>query len=772
MALVLVSLAWLAAMAAVGVWDAPWWMGAAWALALLPLAGRWGRRGWVVGGACVVAAVVGGARFASWGGGDVSAMEPFLGREIVVEGTIASEVDPGRTVARYGLDVDLIDGREVDGKVLISLNQYDERLPGERVSVEGKLEAAPSFDGFDYRGYLARQGVAGTMLFPRVERLEGASTWSWSRRSADVRLELERSLQRALPEPEASLAAGIVFGRDANLPDELAQDFRDSGLAHLTAVSGSNVTIITGLVFYVLTPLLGRRRATPLAGVAMVLYLVAAGLSWSVIRAGLMAAVFLAGLAIGRPQASLPALGLAAIVITAVQPSAAVDAGFQLSLAATAGIIVFAPWLRAGMDAALARVRLATAIPNGLVQISAMSAAASLATLPLQWVVFERVSVVGVLANVVVEPVFALAMVLSGLTAVAGIAWEPAGWACGLVAYYPLAFTSWAASAFASVPVAAVDMPGVDPDWAIVAYVALMAAAWPAYRRLAPAPVDGRREPGAMRVRRVAFGGVAGAAVIVSIPLTVLPTGGPGDLEIAILDVGQGDAILVTTPHGKQVLVDGGPSGIALARELGGVMAHWDRSLDAVVLTHPQEDHVGGLPAALRRFDVARVYTAGDTNRTMSFAAFETRASARPIAAGERFELDGVTFEVLWPPHEYASSDLNDRSVVLAVNYRGFTALLTGDIEAAPQRELLAAGIGPIDLLKVPHHGSKTGDPAFLRDIGAAVGVISVGADNRFGHPHEETLVALSETRVYRTDRDGRVVVSSDGIRIRVRTER
>lgn len=772
MALILVSLAWLAAIAAVGVWDAPWWMGGAWAVALLPLAGRWGRRGWVIGAACVVAALVGGARFASWNGGDVSALTPFIGEEVVVEGRIDSEVDPGRTVATYRLDVDRIDGHEVDGAALISLNQYAEHLPGERVRVEGRLEAAPVFDGFDYRAYLARQGVAGTMLFPRVDRLEGAPKWSWRRRSAEVRSDLERSLQRALPEPEASLAAGIAFGRDANLPDDLAQDFRDSGLAHLTAVSGSNVTIITGLVFYLFTPLVGRRRAMPLAGAAMLLYLVAAGLSWSVIRAGVMAAVFLFGLALGRPQASLPALGFAVIAVTVVQPSAAADVGFQLSLAATAGIVVFAPWVRTGTDAALSRVRSGEAVPNAVVQIGAMSAAASVATLPVQWVVFERVSLVGVLANVVVEPVFALAMVMSGATAVAGLAWEPAGWACGLVSYYPLAFTSWAASAFASVPFAAIDTPPGNTDWAVVVYVALAAAGWPAYRHLAPALVDRRHVPATVRARRFAIGGIAGAAIVVAIPVTLMPAGGPGELEIAFLDIGQGDAILVTTPHGKQVVIDGGPSGIELARELGAAMPHWDRSLDAIVLTHPQEDHVGGLPEALRRFDSGAVYGTGDANRTQSFAAFEERANPRALASGDRFELDGVAFEVLWPPRDYVTRELNDRSLVLLVTYRGFAALLTGDIESGPQRALLADGIGQIDVLKVPHHGSKTSDSGFLRDAGAAVAVISVGADNRFGHPHEETLTALSETRVFRTDVDGRVVVSSDGHRIKVRIGR
>jgi competence protein ComEC len=302
------------------------------------------------------------------------------------------------------------------------------------------------------------------MLFPEVEVLQGAP-WSFWRLSAEVRLELERSLQRALPEPEASLAAGLAFGRDANLPDDLAQDFRDTGLAHLTAVSGSNVTIVAGLVFYLVTPLLGRRRAIPVAAAALLLYVVAAGLDWSVLRAGVMAGVFLGGIAIGRPQASLAALGLAAIVLTGIEPSAAADVGFQLSFAATAGIIVFAPWLRWVADVGLQRVSLAGVVPGAVLQVATMSVAATVATLPISWVVFERVSLVGVVANIVVEPVFAVAMVLSLAAAVAGVAWEPAGWALGPAAYYPVAFTAWAAETFSRLPFAAVDVPSDVRTW-------------------------------------------------------------------------------------------------------------------------------------------------------------------------------------------------------------------------------------------------------------------------------------------------------------------
>ena len=771
MALILISVAWLAAMAAVGVWEAPWWMGGAWALAVAPVLARWREAGWATAAVCAAAALVGGWLFADWYDGENPRLMEHLGREVTLEGVVSSEADPGSTVVRYRVDVERVDEEAADGAVLISVNQYAEHLPGERARVTGELEEAPVFEGFDYQGYLESQGIVGTMLFPEVVVVEEAP-WSLRRMSAEARLELERSLQRALPEPEASLAGGIAFGRDANLPDDLAQDFRDTGLAHLTAVSGSNVTIVTGLVFYLVTPLLGRRRAIPVAAVGLFLYVLAAGLTWSVLRAGVMAGVFLGGIALGRPQASLAALGLAAIVLTAMQPSAAADVGFQLSFAATAGIIVFAPWLRLGADQAMQRLRLAGAVPGALVQVAAMTVAASIATLPIQWVVFERVSLVGVVANIVVEPVFAVAMVLSLATAVAGLGWGPAGWAVGLMAYYPLAFTNWAAATFARAPFAAVSVPSASTEMALTMYGLALMPGWIAYRRLAPAIPDRRREPRIRSVRRVMVASAAGGLALAVVPVTLMPASGPGELEVAFLDIGQGDAILVTTPGGSQVLVDGGPSGIELARELGEVMPHWDRSLDVIVLTHPQEDHVGGLPAALERFDVGRTYVTEAENGTDSVQAFEARGETELLSQGGSFEVDGVRFDVLWPPAGYESRELNDSSLVLLVSYGEVAMLLTGDIEAAAQRELLDGGSMEVDVLKVPHHGSKTSDPGFLRSLGAGLAVISAGEGNRFGHPHAETLTALEGMWVLRTDVDGRVVVRSDGRDVGVWTER
>ena len=182
---------------------------------------------------------------------------------------------------------------------------------------------------------------------------------------------------------------------------------------------------------------------------------------------------------------------------------------------------------------------------------------------------------------------------------------------------------------------------------------------------------------------------------------------------------------------------------------------------------------MGGLPGIASRMTVGTAYTSGHTNGTLTFAAFEDRfATAEVLAAGGRFTIDEVVFEVLWPPPGLEPRRLNDASVVLRVSYGTVAILLTGDIEAAAQLELMSAADVNAAVLKVPHHGSKTSAPEFLSAVRPAVAVIQVGAENRFGHPHTEALEALASSRVYRTDQRGRVTVFTDGRSITVATER
>ncbi len=777
MTLILIAMGWLAGLVATGVLDARWWMGAAWTAAVAPVLVLRAGLDWRLAGTMVAAAGIAGALLSNARPLEPPPLVQHLGEKVTVVGRVASEPDPGRVSTGYEIEVDeLITAAGTipqAGRIRATLHQYADYLPGDRLRLEGKLELPPVFDGFDYRSYLRQRNVWATMLFPSTE-LVSKGDGSPGRSLSQLRLRLDDSLQRVLPEPEASLGAGIAFGRDGNLSMERKEAYNRSGLRHLVAVSGSNVSLVAGMTVALAVPLMGRKFAWIPAAVTISVYLLVAGFSPSVVRAGIMAWILLIGGIIGRPQSGVPALGAALIVMTALDPRNALQPGFQLSMAATAGLLTVSPWLTHWFEHATARFSIFTP-PRWVCEITALSVAASVATAPIMWFHFGELSLVGPLANVLVQPALLVAFWASLLTAVSGLASPTLAWWLSLATYYPLAFIDNVASIAAGLPLSTARTGNAPATAATLAMLPPFIIAAVAYRFLPPSPVPRANvERQRAIARRWVSAATAGAFFFAAIPISLLPVRDSGELRVDFLNIGQGDAILVTTPAGKQILVDGGPSGIVLARQLSGVMPHWDRSLDLVILSHPQEDHLGGLPELFDRFEVAEVAWTGHENRSLTYRAFHERldGSRRVLSAGDSFEFDGLVVDVLWPLAGVSRSNLNDLSVVLRLTFGEVVLLLSGDIEAPAQRQLMSETSVRADVLKVPHHGSKTSAPEFLAAVGASVAVIQAGEGNRFGHPHDEVIGALAGVRLLRNDEDGRVTLTTDGRTIRVRTER
>ncbi len=269
-------------------------------------------------------------------------------------------------------------------------------------------------------------------------------------------------------------------------------------------------------------------------------------------------------------------------------------------------------------------------------------------------------------------------------------------------------------------------------------------------------------------------GCLALCAVVAWLALAHLPD---GRLHVYFLDVGQGDAIFIRAPDGRQVLVDGGPSPAALLDELGSLLPFWDRTLDMVVLTHPDADHMNGLLPLFERYRIATVLdTVQDGGQAPAWSAALAAHRGQRITArrGMRLALDELRMTVLHPA-EPLLPDMSDNaaSLVVRLDYGETSLLLMGDAEQATEEVLLAAG-QPLqaDVLKVAHHGSGGATSvAFLAAVQPQLAVIQVGADNRFGHPHPDTLARLAPAQVLRTDQDGRIEITSDGRRLWVKAE-
>ena len=664
---------------------------------------------------------------------------------------------------------------------------------GDRLTLTGGIESPPVFDDFDYREYLARQGVGAVVRFPALT-LEGEGAGSpLLRRVFAVRATLSASLQRSLPEPASALARSLLLGQRRGLPDEVRQDFIETGTSHLLAISGLHVAILLGAALALGRMLFGGARwALLLALVAVWAYAMVSGMSPSVTRAALMGSVFLLGRALGREGASLPALAAAAAAMTALDPRLLGNVSFQLSFTAVLGLLLLAPPIEARLARVATQVTGAegasAALGRATASASAAGIAATLGTLPLVALVFERVSYVGIPVTLLVLPALPLALAASGASAVAGAVWTPLGIATGWVAWAPLSYLLAMVAGAARLPGGLLELGGVTPVM-VWGYYALLAGAAYGLRRWQdddgePAPAGpGKLRLGGGRLRLAALALLLACAVV----WTAAVTSPDGRLTVTFLDVGQGDAIFIQTPSGKQLLIDGGPDPDALQRELGRVMPFWDRSLDLIVLTHPDADHLNGLVSVLERYKVSLVAETSVESESAQYASWRAlagRAETERVEAFAGHELrtgDGVVISVLNPPAdvpEWTPDLRNNSGVTLRVSYGGVSFLLPADIHRYTEEALVASG-APLQatVLKAAHHGSATSSSqAFLNAVQPQLVVVSAGLDNKFGHPAPEVVErlmgAVGEGNVFVTAEHGRVQFSTDGERLWRESER
>jgi competence protein ComEC len=511
-------------------------------------------------------------------------------------------------------------------------------------------------------------------------------------------------------------------------------------------------------------------------------YVVLTGASPSVVRAALMAAAMLVARLGGSRAHAASALALAALVMLLAAPPVLWDVGFQLSLLATGGLI----WFGAPIERRLHRW------PAWIREPVALTLAAQLTTLPVILVNFERLSLVAPIANVLVVPFVPLAMLFGAVAAVAGLLDGPVHlpiigavltWLAGGAAWLVLRVIVWLGTTVASVPNAAVDV-SVPPALAIAWLPMLALADW-AIRDQRPSmqPGPDERPPNEWARRLVRPLPIGGALVGVLLVITVASRP-DGLLHLTVLDIGQGDAILIEGPDGATMLVDGGPDPELTLRRIGANLPFFARRIDLLVLSHPHQDHVAGLVDVLDRFRVGAVLHGGIHFHNPAYDRLLTDASdadlpVRLLRAGHTLALGGsVTLEVLYPSETDAAAplpegDINNGSVVLLLRVGAFSALLTGDAEAPVESALVARGhVSPVDVLKVGHHGSTSSTTReLLAATQPAVAVISSGEGNEYGHPAPETLAALAGVATFRTDLHGDVEIVTDGRTFRVRTD-
>jgi competence protein ComEC len=605
-------------------------------------------------------------------------------------------------------------------------------------------------DGFDERALLRRRGVhvvARGRSWREIGRRGGIGG------VADrIHHGLAGAIAPGLTGERRAVLVGLVLGEEEGLGEGLRDRFRASGLYHLLAVSGQNVAFVAGGVLLVAW-LLGISRLIAEVGAlaAICAYVLAVGWQPSVVRAGVAGALASLAWLASRPRDRWYFLFLGAAVLLAWNPYSLVEPGFQLSFAAVGAIFVAVPRLERTFEG--------YPVPRLLAGVVAVSCACGLATAPILLLQFGAVPLYSVLSNALVAaavpPCFGLALATALLAYVLPPAALAAAWLNGWLAAYIAA----CARIVGGLPGAQLDSKVAALSLAVVALVAFVAVRLPAWRR-----------PGFAVLVGLSALFVAGWQL-----RTTTPPPPPEGLRVTVLDVGQGDSILLQVPEGS-VLVDQGPPEAEVDDQLRRLGV---RRLALLVLTHPQRDHVGGAAEVLEHVQVDRILDpqipAESADQAAAIAAAgERRVPVVEARAGIAFRLGRLRLKLLWPEGIHPTGvDPNLRATVILATYGRVDVLLTADAESPVTLPLRPPRV---EILKVAHHGSADeGLPRLLELTSPLVAVISCGRNNDYGHPAPTTIAALTAlpgAEVFRTDLDGRVVIDSDGERISTWSQR
>ncbi len=664
------------------------------------------------------------------------------GRDLVVTGVIASLPQPFERGVRFDLDVEaarLADGAAVRVPSRISLSWFNGYTREDFQAVQpvraGERWRLANPFGFDFEGWLTERGIGATGYVrpkgprERLDALVPRPAYVVERAREDIR----RRFLEALPEGRyTGVLVALAIGDQRAILTQDWDVFTRTGIGHLMSISGLHVTMISGffaaLVGFAwrrserLTLALPARKAAALAAVAAALaYTLLAGFQVPAQRTLYMIAVVALALWFDRLESSSRVLAAALLIVLLLDPLAVTAPGFWLSFAAVAAILYVAAGRAADRHWLAGAARTQWAVTLGLA--------------PLAVALFQQVSIISPIANAIAIP--AVSFVVTPLALLATVL--PAQWLLPL-AHGVLELMMAGLDRLALVP-GAVWQQHAPVGWAVA--LALGGALW----MLAPRGVPARW---------------VGALLL--LPLLLAPPALPrGTAEIAVLDVGQGLAVVVRT-RSYTMVYDAGPR-YSLEADAGNrVVVPYLRgaggtAVDALVVTHDDIDHAGGAASVMRVFPASALYTSVDAASPLVAGSASFRL---PCRAGQRWRWDDVEFEVLYPA-DAAHADArhaNDRSCVVRVSAGGKVALLTGDVEEAAERALLASASGALraDIALVPHHGSRTSSTAaFVAAVSPRFAVVPVGYRNRFGHPRPDVLdrYVAAGARILRTDRDG-----------------
>ena len=688
--------------------------------------------------------------------------------EVLVTGIIANPPDYRDTYTNLQLDVKNINvgnrrSPAVTGKILVRVDAGEIYQYGDFIRLRGYLKTPPENEEFSYRDYLALHGIHAYMSNAEATFLpEARGGLAIMAAIYELKDSAFANVYRLFPDPEASLLAGILLGVESGLSSDVQQAFKDTGTTHIIAISGFNITIIAGLFISLFGRLFGKALGPVAAVIGIAAYTLLVGADAAVVRAAIMGGFALLARQLGRQQVGVKSLVGVAIVMSFLNPMVLWDVGFQLSFAATAGLILYAEPLTNWFINLVSRItdeEKAKKIAGPVGEYILFTLAAQFATIPIMAYHFGRISIISFLANPFILPVQPAVMIIGGVALMLSLLYFPLG---QLLALFALPFTTYTirmVEFFARMPHGVIVLGDMKLVIVVITYIAMLT--WTFARH---------------RFQKVSAL-VTSTAIIATLFIFTTATwraafAAPDNkLHITFFDVGSAEAVLIETPTGEKLLINGGERISDLSSALGRRLPPFQRQLDWLIVASTQEEDLAALPRTLERFIPQNVLWSGNDEASYASRQLDDYLASNeiPVTQAEtdqHLELgNGIAIRV---------QAAGPRGAVLLLEWDSFRALLPigmsfADLESFENGK----AIGDVSVLLLADSGyAPINPPEWIENLNPQLAVLSVAADDRFGMPPVTTLDSLQEYTLLRTDINGWIHISTDGQQMWVESQR
>lgn len=608
--------------------------------------------------------------------------------------------------------------------------------------------------GFNYAKYLYSQNIYGILEIESEEDIFLKELPEFNIVN-EIRESIINFFERIFPKNDVGIMVGMIIGDTSYITEETKNDFKNAGITHLLAVSGSNITYIIIFTKFLFNSLIGRKNSNYIVIIFLIIFMLVAGSSPSVVRATIMGIIIIIAEIISRKPNIYASLSTSALIILIYNPLSIFDMGFLLSFGGTIGIVLFYEKIKAWI---INKFSIKNNVLVYIVETLSVTLSAQIVLTPIMCYAFNTISFVSILVNVLIVPISGILTILGFVTYIIGIICFPVAKFFGYSIFIIIRIITIIANMFSKIPFSNILVITPKIYWIIIYYLII-------YRII-------------FKVRNRLMNFSLYILIVICIFIELLPH---NCLEINFIDVGQGDCTYIETRSGETILIDGGGSensdyDVGESILLPYILDRQKMKIDLMIISHMHEDHIEGLITIIEKIKVERIILGRCNNNDLYRKFLDISAKKgikiETVYAGETIYMDDVKIEVLYPEkYERIDENENNNSLILKLIYENVSVLFTGDIEKEGEEKI--SGNINADILKVAHHGSKTSSTEnFISRVKPQICLIGVGDDNKFGHPNHEVIERLKNNNciIYRTDENGEISIKIKKDKIYINT--